>query len=258
MAYRTIQKKKKSIHWFLEAQLHALFSNEGKPHNFPLLQLSCSQCKHLPAIYCYTGRRSMREEPGTSWLLRRNQKTQLRVSRPLFSLQEWRNCEQRIGWYLITEREQLTAKDLNKGAETSQIWQMFAPYRKRHFALSGHPSLQSSAVRVWPVWIIQMLSWHSPALVTWLHPKGSLSLLCSGYMQTAERGPTPPYYCERTHTRPWRQLPPSPSASFSKSSPPRVPLTHAVIYIEGGDSDMSGFNAVTAAQSCHLWATRLE
>lgn len=38
-------------------------------------------------------------------------------------------------------------------------------YRKRHFALSGHPLLYPCRVRLSPVWIIiQMLSLHSPAL----------------------------------------------------------------------------------------------
>lgn len=129
-------------------------------------------------------------------------------------------------------------------------------YRKRHFALSGPPLLYSCRVLLSPVWIIQMLSLHSLALVTWLHVRiRSRPLLSSEKMQTLDtrihtsfsvsarihRGNTPPY----THTSP--PLPFSPSHPHSPSAPSAsVPLARAGIYIKGGDW-RRGFNAVIAA-----------
>lgn len=52
-------------------------------------------------------------------------------------------------------------------------------YRRRHFALSGHPLLYSCRVRLSPLYFIQMLSLHSPTLVAWLHVRSQRQPIAS-------------------------------------------------------------------------------
>ena len=203
-------------------------------------------------------------------LHRMNQKENKHSCRLPHSAQ-WRHCDQRIGysdnmvpgntahrantcvWMKNLNHPPLSEPSHHNSRNSKAS--VCIPYRRRHFALSGHPLLYSCTVRVAPLYFIQMLAQHSPALVAWLHVcsrrqpiasfllridadtgRGDPHLLLLVSAGIREGNPPPP---QHTH-------PPAPPSFTERSL--RLgshSLTHTGIYIKGGDW-LSAFNALTA------------
>lgn len=104
-------------------------------------------------------------------------------------------------------------------------------YRRRHFALSGHPLLYSCRVRLSPLYFIQMLSLHSPTIVAWLHVRSQRQPIASFLLRIdADTGRGDPHLLLPVSAgiREGNSPPPHSLSAHSASGPSPPSLTHSL------------------------------
>lgn len=152
---------------------------------------------------------------------------------------QWRHWDQRIGYSdnMVPDNttyrantcvwmKHLTSPPVEPGHHHSRnnAASVCISYRRRHFALSGHPLLYSCRVRFSPLYFIQMLSLHSPTLVAWLHVRSQRQPIASFLLRIdADTGRGDPHLLLPVSAGIREGNSPPPPIHWALT-PPRVPL----------------------------------